>query len=214
MYSQENEETYILAAAERAEAKGLPRRFLDIGSYNPTYLSNTRALYERGWGGICIEPSPGPVKALVQEYGNSDRVIVIAAAMGLNRGLLEMRVSDDALSSGELGETGHVAAWGKNGGYYGTLYVPVLTLDDFIYRFRGDFSFVNIDIEGPSVDLFIAMMKLGWHPHCVCVEFIEERGTEDTPSHYNRMPEIGMAAAPWYNIVYLNQVNAVMEVKA
>ena len=58
LYSQNNEQTYILEAfAEKSDG-----RFLDIGAYDAKLLSNTRALYERGWSGVMVEPSPGPMK--------------------------------------------------------------------------------------------------------------------------------------------------------
>ena len=32
--------------------------FLDLGAYDGVDLSNTRALTELGWAGVCIEPNP------------------------------------------------------------------------------------------------------------------------------------------------------------
>jgi FkbM family methyltransferase len=197
MYSQGNEETYILAALKNYT--GL-KRFLDIGAWSPTTFSNTRALWETGWTGILVEPSPGPVRELVKEYGNrSNEMLVIAAAMGVERGLLEMQISDDALSSSD---PAHLELWKDKGGFIGTLHVPVLTLEDFFYQFSGEFGFISIDTEGTSVDLFKEALRIGVAPECWCVE------------HNGRHQEIDEAcAAHNLNRIYGNAQNVVLEVK-
>ncbi len=53
MYSQNDEERVILELV--GDGKG---RFLDIGAFDGVMFSNTRALVERGWCGICVEPNP------------------------------------------------------------------------------------------------------------------------------------------------------------
>ena len=50
MYSQNNEEEIILNFFK--EKKGI---FLDLGAYDGIGLSNTRALAEKGWKGVCVE---------------------------------------------------------------------------------------------------------------------------------------------------------------
>ena len=32
--------------------------YLDIGAYEPIFLSNTYLFYKRGWTGITVEPNP------------------------------------------------------------------------------------------------------------------------------------------------------------
>jgi hypothetical protein len=92
-YSQRDEERYILEVVGDA-----PGRFLDIGAWHPTALSNSRALYERGWGGVIIEPSPEPFLNLLKEYGNEDRVSLICAAVGFERTLTRFWATADALT--------------------------------------------------------------------------------------------------------------------
>ena len=173
-YSQYDEQRYILAAFgwdQDGHGHGPDKadcRFLDVGSYHPTEKSNTRALYEMGWSGVMIEPSPGPMHALLKEYGNDPRITLIQAAVSpTGGGLLDMAITDDAVSSGsvEVQKT-----WAKEGGYFGRLLVPTVTPHDIATQFGG-FEFVNIDAEGISVDLFCVMAKnLGWRPKCWCVE--------------------------------------------
>ena len=33
-------------------------RYVDVGANDPSLLSVTRAFYDRGWSGLCVEPDP------------------------------------------------------------------------------------------------------------------------------------------------------------
>lgn len=68
MYSQFYEETFILKAVEKCEGS----RFLDVGAFHPTDKSNTRALYEAGWSGVMIEPSPVPMRNLLERTATTN----------------------------------------------------------------------------------------------------------------------------------------------
>lgn len=171
MYSQYDEEKYILEAlGPEWEGTTTKRgRFLDIGAWNAKMFSNTRALFEMGWGGIMIEPSPGPVQGLVWEYGNCERVQVIAAAVAVESGLIELAVTDDAVSQPANDEQ-RMGVWRSAAGFYGRLTVPALSVHDIFRQFGGDFQMVSIDTEGTSVQIFAEMIRIGPRPRCVVVE--------------------------------------------
>jgi FkbM family methyltransferase len=190
LYSQQTEQTVILAAVGLRVG-----RFLDIGAWNPTDKSNTRALFERGWSGVMMEPSPGPLKNLLLEYGYQSRVqIVSAAAAVTNEGVIRMRVSDDAVSTTEEAEYNK---WKEKTPFLGTLVVPVLSVRDIILSF-GAFEFISIDTEGTSVDLFREFLRLRQVPACYCVEY-NNRKTE----------AIAAASAAGYNVALENDTNLV-----
>jgi FkbM family methyltransferase len=192
-YSQNDEERYILEACNAAPAieQG---KLLDIGAWDPKIFSNSRALIEKGWSAVLVEPSPKPLDALVREYAGHPLVQIIAACVALERGLVEMKISEDAVSSGEASVTDR---WSKQGAYYGRMWVPALTLAEVFNQF-GSFDFVNIDAEGVSADLFIALCMTEMLPRCICVE------------HDSRLVEIGAAAQRrGYVQSYVNQENAV-----
>ena len=111
MYSQAQEERYLLEAFN-----GHPGlRFLDIGAFHATQLSNTRALFELGWSGVMIEPSPGPMRSLLAEYGNEKRITLIQAAeVGIEGGLASMWISEDAVSTSE---PANYELWKEQGGF-------------------------------------------------------------------------------------------------
>jgi FkbM family methyltransferase len=192
-YSQRDEERYILEVVGDA-----PGRFLDIGAWHPTALSNSRALYERGWGGVIVEPSPEPFLNLLKEYGNEDRVSLICAAVGFERTLTRFWATADALTTSSFE---NVEKWKNVAGFYGTFYCPMITLADITNQFGG-FDFVSIDTEGTSVDLFHALLKTGMRPRCICVE------------HDSREVECAQAAqAANYRQAYMSPENIVYELR-
>ena len=190
MYSQYLEETAILAAFPESHG-----RLLDIGAYHPTDKSNSRALYERGWSCVMIEPAPGPMHALLKEYGNEPRITLIQAAVAHEAGIVPMWISDDAVSTTE--DSQH-EVWKDAGGYFGRLYVPTITLEQISNQFGGA-DFINLDVEGRSVDLFLRACALGWEPRAWCVE------------HDNRLAELlSMATEKGYMATMTNACNVVL----
>lgn len=159
VHSQQTEQEHILA--------NLPEtgRFLDIGAYDATELSNTRALYERGWSGVLVEPSPGPARRLVEQYADK-QIIVVCAVVGEQAGLARLFVSDGAYST-----TRHENAerWKDEAGFIGECWVPYISVAKLIEQF-GPFEFVNIDTEGTSVDILKALFRTPMDPLCICCE--------------------------------------------
>ena len=189
-YSQFDEEPHILEAL-KAEPFG---RLLDIGAWDPLTFSNSRALIEAGWEAVLIEPSPGPMLNLLKEYGNDPKITLIQAAVGIEAGFSKMHMSDDAVSTGNNAE---FERWTDHAKFHGSVVVPVLSMDQIAMQYGG-FSFINIDAEGVSVDLFKRMLVIGWQPFVVCVE------------HESRLEELCSAATrEHFHLVYSNGTNAV-----
>ncbi len=189
MYSQRLEEQYILASCKDAPR----RRLLDIGAFHPTVFSNSRALIEQGWDAVLVEPSPGPVRNLVQAYGKDEKITVLCAAVGMETGSVTLQITDDAVS------TEHVTdAWRERGGYLGAMTISVVTLKQ-IFDWYGDFDFVSIDTEGTSTDLFLELLKFEMWPKCIAVE------------HDGRIVEITRAAQDrGYKIAYVSEENVIV----
>lgn len=205
MYSQYLEEMFVLESCAPDYNRGVcvprhpgePVRFLDIGAWHATDKSNTRALFELGWGGILIEPSPGPLRNLAREYAGCDRIQVIGAAVTVHGGLVRLAVTDDALSQPD---GARMDEWKETGGFYGHITVPSLSIAELFAQFGGDFEMVSIDTEGTSVDLFAEMLKVGPRPRCVVVE------------HDDRIVELNQHAEGGnYRQLHLNGTNAVFE---
>lgn len=192
MYSQALEERYVLAAFANGSVNS---RLLDIGAYHATQLSNTRCLIELGWEAALFEPSPGPMKGLLEAYGNEPRITLVQAAVGVEPGIVPMWITDDALSTGNAEA---YERWRQNAAFMGKLMVPVVSLAQLSNQF-GQFDMISVDAEGSSAELFIEMMRLEWEPRCVVCE------------HDNRIVEITQAAVDrGYVVTYASQENLVM----
>jgi FkbM family methyltransferase len=183
MYSQEDEEKHILAAfavpwkqshdfggRDAAQRAG---RFLDIGAGDPFDKSNTRALFELGWSGVMIEPSPRYMEALLLEYKFEPRIQLVSAVVALSRGIFNLKVSDQPSSTiGPMLKPSDRT----DVTYYGSMLVLALPPEDISNKFGG-FDFINIDAEGVSSEIFLRIMELDWDARCICVEH-DERTTE------------------------------------
>jgi len=188
-YSQYGEQAVILANTPPIG------RLLDIGAWHATQLSNSRALIERGWEAMLVEPSPEPFMGLLKEYGNNPKVTLINAAIGFERCFVKFHATADAVTTSDESS---FKKWSEIGGFYGSFYAPVFTLGDLLNQFGGNLQFVNIDVEGSSVDVFNALMATGSRPNVVCVE------------HDDRIVEINQnAAAVGYRQLLLNGTNVV-----
>lgn len=172
------------------EAGNRPGRFLDVGAWNAETFSNTRALYNLGWSGVMVEPSPGPMHGLLKEYGNDPRITLIQAAVCLpgNGPLEKLYITDDALSTHrkELADR-----WGDKGGFFGKLIVAALPPAEILDF--GPFDFINIDTEGSSGDLlseFLSeqryILESGTYPltRSFCVEHDGQKDRISTMADY------------------------------
>jgi len=114
-YSQNNEQDFILEYFQ--QYKGT---FLDLGAYNGKDLSNTRALMERGWSGMCFEPHPEIFKELVENTKEFAFVYTYEMAVGEENGTFKLNANRE---------------------YYSTL------IDSEMDRWNGQFQFEKIDCK-------------------------------------------------------------------
>lgn len=194
MYSQYGEDDYVLEIVKDCTSTKL----LEIGAWHPTDKSNSRALIERGWSAVLIEPSPGPMLNLLNEYAGNERVRLIQAAVGVEGGLLDLMVTDDAVSTADREQ---YKEWAKITQFRGALTVPCISVADLFTKVLGDgYEFVSIDAEGMSVPIFGEMCRLGPRPRAVVVE------------HDSRFVEVSqIAEAANYRLVHENGTNRVYE---
>jgi FkbM family methyltransferase len=163
-YSQNDEQWYI---CQWSPANG---RLLDIGAWWPTNLSNSRALIERGYEAVLVEPSPGPMRVLLGEYGKNDKITLLQSAVTTHGKQVTMQVTDYPVSTSDhkvysLWQTDPLTQ------YLGPLVVPSMTIADLISGY-GRFDFIDIDAEGQSVDICTQLLNLPDDvlPQCFCVE--------------------------------------------
>jgi FkbM family methyltransferase len=165
MYSQNNEELVILDYFSKNEGNF----FLDIGAYNPFKFSNTRCLYERGWSGVFVEPSPICFKNFVDVYKDETRVTLINAAVSNYAGVITFfEANGDAISTSDIS---HKEKWEKNPNVtYSSIVVPSISMESLIKEYD-KVDFLSLDTEGTNYylfnlipDSFLLRLK------CLCIE--------------------------------------------
>jgi FkbM family methyltransferase len=157
-YSQTGEDALI---ADLLPATG---HFLDIGAADGRTFSNTLALAERGWSGVCIEPAVRFVDKLAEVHRDHD-VAVVCAAVDVTGGWRTLWDSADLVSTLDVD---HRDVWPSA---YRPLDVWAIPLDAIWDRYGLAFDFVSIDTEGSSMEL-ARLLPVDRMPHLrvVCVE--------------------------------------------
>lgn len=146
-FSQGEEESIILSM----DGVG---RYLDIGSYDGKTFSNIRALAERGWKGVCVEPAAYPFDVMVCDPPPG--ATLVNALVSDERGLTAFHYSRDALSTTSQA---HRDRWADRVTFT-PVYVAAITIEDLLERFPGPYRFISIDTETTSMSLFRKIVPL------------------------------------------------------
>lgn len=195
-YSQNAEQDFILQHFSRRPLG----RFLDIGAYNGKTFSNTLALVEKGWGGVCVEPSPIPGAELLRLHEKNPLVEIIFAALSTSAGLLKFSDSmGDAISSSS---DAHVEKWAK--GYnvnFRPIWVCSITVEMLLNGFGRDYHFLNIDVESTNEQILHAFpFKEMQNLSLICIE------------HDGRALEMESHLQPHgFRAIHINAENLILE---
>lgn len=162
-YSQSGEQEHILKAVG-AE----PGRFLEIGAYDGNHFSNTKALIERGWSGIMVEPALESFLALLKNHGENPNLQLVHALIGTERKLRTFWNTPGAVSTTEKV---WFEKWKTGTIYHPAFLMPSITLQELLSWLPGPIDFLSIDTEGTSADLFLTFPLKHYHPRAFCVEY-------------------------------------------
>ena len=195
-YSQNREEDVIVQLFNANTNVG---HVLDIGAHNGSLFSNTLRLFELGWSGVCIEPSPCVFVDLLKLHGSNPKIALVNAAVTQTGGLVDFYdCGGDAVSTTQLA---HKAKW-ENG--YGSKFTKMIvnsvSFDSLFRKFGFSFDFINLDVEGISAELFMAMpLRSLERTRCLCIE------------HDSKMAEIQDHAAKFgFSYVHHNGENVIL----
>lgn len=184
MYSQNSEEQVILDYF-----KGYVGTFCDLGSNDGITFSNTRALAERGWSGVLIEPDPEAFDRLEKLYLEYRGLYTYNYAISDYNGKKILQKSDSLLKNGD---TGLVSTFNasemerfKSVVKYTPIEVQCYTWRTALNRWAiKEFDFISADIEGEELkvlpDIDITNTK------CFC---IEHNGRQDLKLEYEKYLE-------------------------
>jgi FkbM family methyltransferase len=162
--------------------------FVDVGAADPIYGSNTWALYERGWSGIAIEPSPNicaKIKAkrprdicLNVAVGDADGEISFFQFGGGSAHSTCDRARADALRH-ELGQD------------MTEIKVPVRTLGSIFneYARDRDIDLVSIDAEGAEAAILRGAQLERFRPKLILIEAMDAFRQVDVSQEASRILE-------------------------
>ena len=169
MYSQNNEEQVIADYF-----KNFVGTFADVGANNGTMYSNSRALVEKGWKGILVEPAPAVWNDLKDSIKDFPGVYAYPFAIADTNGEITLHDSGPLITQADHSLVSTIVPEETKRFASVTSYTPVTVKcfrwKTFLNRVKyKTFDFISLDIEGaelvvlPQIDLTSTSM--------VCVEW-------------------------------------------
>ena len=161
-YAQNFEDVMIWRALKHIE-NGF---YIDVGANDPTLYSVTRALYDRGWHGINLEPVDEFFARLDAQRPRDINLRVGAGESAGSFSFFDIPDTGLATSDPTVAQRHRDAGWIVN-----TLEVPVLPLADICQKHvQGEIHFLKIDVEGAEKSVLLGMDFQRWRPWLVIVE--------------------------------------------
>lgn len=141
--------------------------FVEVGCVDGRRASNTLALEERGWNGICIEANLSFMEILMENRPGS---IVIPCAAG-NRNHGGVRFYNDP-----RGSMSSLEKDGGNGVYERSMtVVEMRTLTDIFDELNvTDIDVISIDVEGSECDVLMGLDLGKYNPRIFIIEAQDE----------------------------------------
>lgn len=173
-------------------------RYIDVGAWDPTIDSVTRAFYERGWRGINVEPNLEKHAALAAERPADHN---LACALSDHAG---EHVFYDVLDTGlsTLDRDG-ADQCRRDGWTVVERTVPVTTLAAICSQYVTEqIHFLKVDVEGSEEAVLAGADFSRFRPWIVVVEATEPNST--TPSFANWEPILTIAN---YRLIYFDGLN-------
>lgn len=197
MYSQNQEEKIILDYFGSQTGA-----FIDIGANDGITFSNTRALAERGWRGVLVEPSPQAFEKLKSLYNGHKGFYTYPYAISDHNGKAMLQESGPLCSAADVGLVStfhaHEKARFDKSVRYSPIEVKTFRWKTFLNRLSiKEFDFVSMDCEGdelnilPHMDLTATKM--------ICIEWNEK---QDLKTEYEKYLD-------GFNLIYTSAENLI-----
>lgn len=146
--------------------------YLDIGAYDPVYLSNTYLFYKQGHRGVLVEPNVAMCDKL-RAVRREDKILEAGIGIG-EPGEADFYVmSDPSWSTFDRAEAEHqVKATGGKVTIQEVRKMPLLNVNDVMAQhFQGKApAFMSIDAEGWHFAILKSIDFKRFRPQVICVE--------------------------------------------
>jgi FkbM family methyltransferase len=179
-YSQMGQDKWVSETVFPGVKNGF---FLDVGSGDGTFMSNTKALEERGWTGICIDPFPRNVQ---------DRSCQIFKEVVFSKAGERVKFWTAKELGGITGDTFGISKE-KIEKYNEELEAPIVefttvTLGDILERAKAPrfIHYVSLDIEGGELD---ALKGFPFHKYKIGALSVEHNYKEPRRHEIRRLME-------------------------
>ena len=188
--------------------QGKTGRFLDIGAYDGYGGSSlTYLLYEAGWSGVLVEPNPRHFLAMADKLCDNLpnlRLELVHCAITVEGGLVRFFADDRGEVSTIDDEWRERFAKGY-GVPFKQYHVASITPRQLLWAFGGphNWRFVNIDAEGVSIRLALALPWERMDTEILCVEWDGQAGKDDLPKHL----------FPWFDVARFDATNILFKRK-
>ena len=184
-YAQAGEDLVVNFIFEQLKIEEKP--YLDIGAYDPVYLSNSYLFYKQGQRGVLVEPNVAMCKKL---RAVRPRDTVLEAGIGIGKkGEADYYVMSDASwSTFDRAEAEHmVKTTGGRVAIKEVRRMPLLDVNEVIAEhFAGRApAFVSIDAEGWHFRILKSIDFKRFRPHVICIETLisgEHRAIAEIPA--------------------------------
>ena len=168
-YSQNNEQEEILKYF--GDYTGT---FISVGENDGKTFSNVRALAERNWSGVMVEPSPKAFEKLKSLYDGHKGFYIYPFAISDHNGKAMLQESGPLCSPADVGLVSTFHQQEKERFQRTVKYDPVevktFRWKTFLNRLKiKQFDFVSIDAEGSDLEI-LSQMDLS-EVKCICIEW-------------------------------------------
>ncbi|WKZ32537.1 MAG: FkbM family methyltransferase [Thermodesulfobacteriota bacterium] len=168
-YSQCGEDIIIAGVLA---ALGIKRpTYIDIGAFNPVYLSNTYFFYQKGSNGVCIEPNRVLCKN-IQRKRPKDICINMGIGLSAAAEAPFYIMNEATLSTFSKEEAERMCSYG-NLSIEKVITIPLITLVEVIEKYlKGCPNFISLDVEGLDLEILKSFDFAKYRPEIFCVETI------------------------------------------
>jgi len=159
-FSQNGEDLIILDYINENYPDDIPIAMLDIGAFNGITLSNTYLILSDKKNAICIyyEPDKSIYRDLINNIGFNDNVRFYNEGVGHKDGKFLWYDSQGDMV-GTINPD-HAKKWSKAINFTSKSTVEIISVPTLFDRHGDNFTFINIDVEGNSADIFFEMFQL------------------------------------------------------
>lgn len=157
--------------------------YVDIGAYEPIYLSNTYLFYKRGWKGVCVEPN-ALIAGEYREMRPNDTFFTEACGVGE----LKFKLSDEHSSLSKVSTEG--------------VSIKSRPLADYM-ALLPRVDLLSVDCEGMELDVLKSNDWGTYRPTMVVVEII------DYATKKKNHEVIDFMKLQGYGLVCDNSINAI-----